>query len=164
MPKLIKNGQILDDTSVILTDSEGNEVHEDGDAIVPLACWLDERHHLKARHTSVGVLLEGDAEPSELKDDLDYLKLIAINFPSFVDGRGYSIARLLRERYGFKGELRAVGDIQRDQLYYLARCGFDSFVIPDGRDAEAALASFNDFSDSYQATVDRPVPLFRRRK
>jgi uncharacterized protein (DUF934 family) len=87
-----------------------------------------------------------------------------VRFTSFTDGRGYSIARLLRERYRWRGELRAIGDIQRDQLYYLHRCGFDAFDLRDGEDVETALAAFNDFSEAYQTAVDRPVPLFRRRE
>ena len=85
-----------------------------------------------------------------------------IDFPQFTDGRGYSHARLLRERYRYAGELRAIGDVQRDQLYYLAQCGFDAFAIPDSRDAEDALQGFVDFSDGYQATAIR-APWFRRR-
>ena len=99
--------------------------------------------------------------------------MIAVNFPQFTDGRGYSTARLLRERYGWKGELRAIGDIQRDQLYYLSRCGFDAFLLNDGLDAaqgdslrsvQNALSAFNDFSEAYQTSADQPVPLFRRRE
>jgi len=91
------------------------------------------------------------------------LAVIAIDFPQFTDGRGYSHARLLRERFGYAGELRAIGDVGRDQLYYLAQCGFDAFAIPDGRDAAAAIAAFADFSDGYQATFSR-TPWFRRRQ
>jgi uncharacterized protein (DUF934 family) len=86
-----------------------------------------------------------------------------VNFPKFTDGRGYSTGRLLRERYGYRGELRAIGDIFRDQLLYLSRCGFDAFVLRPGEDPQAALAAFGDFSEAYQAAVDRPLPLFRRR-
>jgi uncharacterized protein (DUF934 family) len=86
-----------------------------------------------------------------------------VNFPAFGDGRGYSTARLLRERYNYKGELRAFGEITRDHLFYLASCGFDSFVLREGEKPEEALASFDDFSDAYQSSVERPLPLFRRR-
>jgi len=89
--------------------------------------------------------------------------VIAVHFADFTDGRGYSLARNLRERHGFRGELRAVGDVRRDQLYYLAACGFDAFVLRDGEDAHAALAALEDFSDAYQSSVARPNPLFRRR-
>jgi uncharacterized protein (DUF934 family) len=87
-----------------------------------------------------------------------------VKFPSFTDGRGYSVGRLLRERYGWTGELRAVGDIQRDQLFYLARCGFNAFALREGEDVDAALTAFADFSERYQASVDQPLPLFRRRE
>jgi uncharacterized protein (DUF934 family) len=88
---------------------------------------------------------------------------IDVNFPKFGDGRGFSIARLLRERYGYKGELRAVGEVGRDHLYYMEQCGFDAFLLRDGEDANEALAAFDDFSEAYQATTAQPIPLFRRR-
>ena len=91
------------------------------------------------------------------------LGVIAVNFPKYGDGRGYSIARLLRERYGFKGELRAVGVVARDHLQLMAQCGFDSFLLREGEDAQAALAAFDDFSEAYQTSAAQPVPLFRRR-
>ena len=91
------------------------------------------------------------------------LGVIAVNFPKYGDVRGYSIARLLRERYGYKGELRAVGVVARDHLQLMAQCGFDSFLLREGEDAQAALAAFDDFSESYQANAAQPVPLFRRR-
>lgn len=91
------------------------------------------------------------------------LDLIAVHFPKFADGRGYSTASLLRLRYGYTGELRAFGDVGRDQLFYLARVGFDSFLISEGRDAAAALCSFDDFSEVYQSATDQSLPLFRRR-
>jgi uncharacterized protein (DUF934 family) len=86
-----------------------------------------------------------------------------VNFPKFNDGRGFSIGRLLRERYGFRGELRAIGDVLRDQLFFLARCGFDAFALRDDQDVDEALGAFADFSEAYQPALDQPVPLFRRR-
>ena len=88
---------------------------------------------------------------------------IEVNFPKFGDGRGYTIARLLRERYGYKGELRAVGQVARDLLLYMESCGFDAYLLREGEDPQEALAAFEDFSEAYQASVARPVPLFRRR-
>src|SRR3954468_12856452 len=88
---------------------------------------------------------------------------VEINFPKFGDGRGYSLARLLRERHGYKGELRAVGQVARDLLLYMESCGFDSYELREGEDAAEALTGFDDFSDTYQASVTRPAPLFRRR-
>ncbi|MEZ5730485.1 MAG: DUF934 domain-containing protein [Burkholderiaceae bacterium] len=95
--------------------------------------------------------LEPHDEPAELVSDFPRLSLIAVAFPVFTDGRGYSLARVLRDRDGWLGELRAVGDILRDQLFYLARCGFDSFELADGSDAAAAVDAFSDYSVVYQA-------------
>ena len=108
-------------------------------------------------------VLQPTDDPAALAGRLGQLALIAINFPKYGDGRGYSIARLLRERYGYKGELRAVGVVARDQLQQMARCGFDSFLLREGEDAQAALAAFDDFSEAYQASAAQPLPLFRRR-
>ena len=131
-------------------------------AIVPLALWLAHRDALVERG-DIGVRLGPADDPEALAGDVARLPLIAVDFPQFGDGRGYSTARLLREKYGFGGELRAVGDILRDQLYYLRQCGFDTFSLAPGRDIAGALAALDDFSDNYQATVAQPLPLFRRR-
>jgi uncharacterized protein (DUF934 family) len=134
-----------------------------GDIIVPLARWTGERETLLARPGNVGVWLETDTDPAALAPDLAGFKVVAVRFANFTDGRGYTLARLLRERYGYRGELRAIGDILRDQLYYLSRCGFDAFVLRADQNAEQALAAFDDFSEDYQVSVERPDPLFRRR-
>ena len=107
--------------------------------------------------------LEPGDDPARVADRLGAAARVEVNFPSFTDGRGYSIARLLRERYAYQGELRAVGDVQRDHLFYLSRCGFDAFLLRDGQDAEESLCALHDFSEAYQASVERPEPLFRRR-
>ena len=130
--------------------------------LVPLALWLAERDAVLA-HARRAVLLAPADEPADLAADLGLFEMIAVEFPQFTDGRGYSIGRLLRERFGFSGELRAVGDVQRDQLFYLVRCGFDAFVLRADKDPARALDAYRDFSEAYQAAVDQPVPLFRRR-
>jgi uncharacterized protein (DUF934 family) len=107
--------------------------------------------------------LEPTDDPASFADRLGRAARVEVNFPKFGDGRGYSIARLLRERYGYKGELRAVGEVVRDHLYYMENCGFDAFLLREGEDAEEALTGFKDFSEAYPASVTRPVPLFRRR-
>ena len=135
-----------------------------GDVIVPLAVWRAQREQLIAREGGLGVWLAGNDDPEDIAGDLERFDVIAVQFPSFTDGRGYSIGRLLRQRYGWRGELRAFGDVQRDQLSYLTRCGFDAFVLREGEDADVALAAFSDFSEGYQASVERPQPLFRRRE
>jgi uncharacterized protein (DUF934 family) len=133
------------------------------DLIVPLKLWRLRRDDLLARQGRTGVWLESGEGPEALADGLDRIALVAVHFPKFSDGRGFSTARLLRERYGFGGELRAVGDVLRDQLLFLERCGFDAFALRDDQDADGALAAFDDFSDAYQGAVDQPLPLFRRR-
>jgi uncharacterized protein (DUF934 family) len=107
--------------------------------------------------------LEPADDPAAFAHRLGAVSRVEVNFPNFTDGRGYSIARLLRARYGYGGELRAVGDVQRDQLFNLARCGFNAFLLRKDEDADEALAAFDDFSETYQASVDQPQPLFRRR-
>ena len=107
------------------------------------------------------VRLEPADDPAAVA--LEGVARIEVNFPKFGDGRGYSIARLLRERYGYRGELRAVGHITRDLLFFMESCGFDAFELREGENPHEALAAFDDFSESYQASVAWPVPLFRRR-
>ena len=107
--------------------------------------------------------LEPNDDPADFADRLGRVARVEVHFPKFGDGRGFSIGRLLRERYGYKGELRAVGHLTRDHLFFLESCGFDAFELRAGEDAHAALAAFDDFSESYQASVKCPLPLFRRR-
>jgi uncharacterized protein (DUF934 family) len=135
-----------------------------GDVIVPLSAWRRARARLIGREGQTGVWLRGEDEPGDIADDFAHLTVIAVEFSSFTDGRGYSIGRLLRQRYGWQGELRAIGDVQRDQLFYLMRCGFDAFSLREGEDVDVALTAFADFSERYQAGVDQPLPLFRRRE
>jgi len=109
------------------------------------------------------VWLDANEGPEAIADDLQRFAVIAVNFPKFGDGRGYSLARLLRERYGYKGELRAIGDVLHDFLYFMKQCGFDAFALRDDQDVSEALAAFDTFSEGYQTSVLRPAPLFRRR-
>jgi len=140
------------------------QLPERGDVIVPVVAWQALREALLARDSAIGVWLAGDDDPADIAPDLAHFNLVAVQFTSFTDGRGYSIARLLRQRYGWSGELRAIGDIQRDQIFYLARCGFDAFALREGENVDEVLAAFDDFGEAYQAGVDRPLPLFRRRE
>jgi uncharacterized protein (DUF934 family) len=135
-----------------------------GDIIVPLALWRSAREALLARPGRIGVWLDSHEDPAAIAEDLRHIQVVAVNFPKMGDGRGFSTARLLRERYGWKGELRAVGDIFRDQLFFLSSCGFDSFALREGEDPQEALAGFSVFSEAYQGSVERPLPLFRRRQ
>jgi len=163
MPRLIKDGAIIDDRWTLLREASSvADVPRAQAAIVPLALWLQGREALRAR-ADIGVWLKPSDDPEVIAGDCPALPLVAVDFPQFSDGRGYSLARLLRERHGFAGELRAIGDVLRDQIYYLAQCGFNAFAVRADRDIEDALRGFSDFSDNYQATWARPVPLFRRR-
>ena len=107
--------------------------------------------------------LDSHHDSATLADVLPRVALIAINFPKFTDGRGYSIASTLRSRFGYRGELRAIGDVLQDQLFYLQRVGFNAFALRADKDIDSAVKSLGDFSETYQGAVDQPLPLFRRR-
>lgn len=161
MATLIKNKRIAPDSWQLLEPAaEGGlpAVPLTGDWIVPFALWQEQRAQRIQRQGRNGVLLENTDDPRVLEQDFDQLALIAVRFPKFTDGRGYSIARLLR-RLGWKGELRAVGDVLRDQLFYMTRCGFDAFALRADQDAQSALTAFSDFSLAYQPAIDDGVRL-----
>ena len=164
MQRIIKNNEVIDETwHLVPKDTSFDEISNCDDLIVPLAMWREHGHALKARDGGLGVWLDSDEEAEEIGKDVANFQVIALNFPAFTDGRSYSNARLLRDRYGFKGELRAIGDVLRDQLFYLHRCGFDAFAIRADKDPYEALAGLKDFSVTYQSSTDEPMPLFRRR-
>ncbi|WP_293776596.1 DUF934 domain-containing protein [uncultured Oxalicibacterium sp.] len=132
-----------------------------GKVIVPLTVWQAQNATLSQRD-DIGVWLASDERPEALKDDVAKLKMIAVEFPKFADGRGYSIAFNLRARHGYEGELRAFGDVLRDQLFYMQRVGFNSFAVRADRDVNDAIKGLSDFSESYQQSWDKKSPLFRR--
>jgi uncharacterized protein (DUF934 family) len=160
MPQLIKDGAFIEDRWTLLREALSDGAPLAAYSIVPLAYWLASRSELGARG-DVGVWLAPADDPALLGADAATLPLVAVDFPKFADGRGYSTGRLLRERFAFAGELRAVGDIQRDQLYYLYQVGFDALAVRDGNDQRSMLAALRDFSDGYQLT-NRRTPWFRR--
>ena len=159
--RIILDGRIVDDAWQIV--EAGAALPPSGDIVVSLASWQEQRALLAARDARTGVWLKPDDEPGLLASDTSTLPMIAVQFPQFADGRGYSTARLLRQRYGFGGELRAIGEVLRDQLFYLQRVGFNAFAIKEGKSIDDALKAFGDFSESYQSAVDQPTPLYRRR-
>jgi uncharacterized protein (DUF934 family) len=161
MAKLINQQRLLTDQWVRIDDAA--ELPPLAPLIVSLGRWQRDRLLLVARQAPLGVELATHDEASVIAPVLEKFGLIAVHFPKFTDGRGYSIARTLRERFGFRGELRATGDVLRDQLFNLARVGFDTFALRADQDIEASLAAFKDFSEAYQVSVERPIPLFRRR-
>lgn len=129
--------------------------------VLPLAAVLAQPEVLDGL-PAFGLLLAADDDPHGAAPWLARAALIAVAFPNFADGRGYSTAVLLRTRLGWTGDLRAVGDVLRDQLFYLRRVGFTSFALRADRSAHDALAAFADFSDSYQGSVEPALPAFRR--
>lgn len=167
MAQLIKNGAAAADTWTTLELSEG-EAPETvalpaGDVIFPLAVWQARKAEIAAR-PRIGLLLQSADRVEDVADDLASFAVIAVHFPKFVDGRGYSTAALLRQRYGYTGELRAVGDVLHDQLFFMRRVGFDSYALKDGKNlAYAVDAGFKPFSDAYQGATDQAQPYFRRR-
>ena len=166
MPTLIKDRRPTADSWQRLSrkpDGTLPALPERGAFIVPLVLWLERREQLLERPGPLGVWLDSHEQPEVIAQDVDRFDVIAVNFPKFQDGRGFSIARLLRERFGYKGELRAVGHLTRDHLYYMEGCGFNAFELREGEDPREALAAFSDFSDAYQTSVKQPLPLFRRR-
>jgi uncharacterized protein (DUF934 family) len=163
MPQLIKNRAVADDRYVLLREAASlTDVPSEAPAIVPLALWQKERGALLARG-NVGILLAPTDDPAAIATDAATVPIVAVDFPKSGDGRGFSTARLLRERYRFRGELRAVGDVLRDQLFALRECGFDAFLIRADRSAADALAGLYDFESVYAPTTHTPQPWFRRR-
>jgi uncharacterized protein (DUF934 family) len=132
----------------------------DGD-VLPLAAYLalDGAQH-SAR---VGVWLAAGEDVAALASVVATVPLIAVEFPTFRDGRGYSSATLLRRRYHFTGELRAIGDVLVDQVFFMKRVGFSTFALRADQSKDAAQAALKTFSDAYQASVDQPLPHYRRR-
>lgn len=160
MPSLIEDGRVVTDDWTLIED--GADAADSNRIIVPAAFAAAHAIQLFRNDREIGVWLAGDAEPDEIVGLLNRIKLIAIRFPAFNDGRGLSLAVLLRNRYGFTGELRAIGEVHEDLLHYMRRCGFDSFQLPDGRDPAVALSALHSLSDFYQGSVVDPRPAFRR--
>ena len=168
MAQLIKNKSVTVDSWKTLELAEGETPEAvalpPGDVIFPLSVWQARRTEIISTHKRIGLLLKGYDRVEDVAGDLEYFIVIAIDFPKFVDGRGYSTASLLRQRYKFQGELRAVGDVLHDQLFYMRRVGFDSYALKDGKNALIAIdKGFSTFGEAYQTATDQPIPHFRRR-
>lgn len=136
-----------------------------GKVLVPVQVWKLQRTQLLARLNSqhdIGVWFASDEQAKHLGEDIALFSVIGIDFPKFADGRGYSTAYNLRTRFGFKGQLRALGDVLRDQLFFMQRVGFNAFEVRADKNIHDALKSLSDFSSPYQTSVDKKNPLFRR--
>jgi len=160
--RMIKQRKIVDDSWVHALSTE--QLPPDGtDVFVSTALWRQARDQLLSRSARLGLRLASDDGPEDFADDLQHFAAVAVEFPKFTDGRGYSTGRLLRDRYQFSGELRAVGAVLRDQLAYMERCGFDAFELQSNKDLDEALGGFDEIGVKYQGASDDPRPLFRRR-
>lgn len=163
MPAIIKNTEVIDDQWTLLSaDAELSEALNTAQPIIPLALWQQHKSQLQSIKP-LGVWLESHQVVEDLSEDLQQFAVIALNFPVFTDGRHFSSARLLRERYGYSGEIRAIGDVLRDQLFFMQRCGFDAYAIRSDRCPTDALKSLTELSVTYQAAYDQNLPLYRRR-
>jgi uncharacterized protein (DUF934 family) len=158
--------QIIKDREIV----ENNWTHLDdeaelvaGNITVSLTRWQEQHETLEKHQGGLGLRLSGDDPLEEIVPELDKFSLIVLIFPVFTDGRCYSFARLLRDRFGYMGEIRAQGDVLRDQLFYMWQCGINSFELANPNRINDALSAFDDFSESYQTTALRPEPLYRRR-
>ncbi len=149
---LLKDGRIVDDAWIAVGDAD--PIPADKPVIVGLDRWTRERAGLLGRNAPLGIRLKSSEPPEQIAADLARFALVALEFPYFKDGRAYSYARLLRERYGYKGELRAVGHVLRDQYLFMARCGFDAFEVKDAKAVDAFKQAMAEFSVFYQPTAD----------
>lgn len=159
---LLKDGKITDDPWVAV--EEGDAIPADGPIVFPLTVWRAQREALIARGGPLGIRLASDEPPSEIAEDISHFALCALEFPKFTDGRAYSYARLLRERHGFGGELRAVGDVLLEQLHFMHRSGFDAFEIPSDHAEQDWVVAQADMDVWYQPTADgRPTAMSLRK-
>jgi uncharacterized protein (DUF934 family) len=165
MREIIKHRTVVSDDWTVLRLTEGDTPESievpAGKVIVPLTVWKAQREKLQGR-ADLGVWFASSERPEELKGELGNFQVIAVDFPKFADGRGYSIAYNLRARLGYTGELRAIGDVLRDQLFYMHRVGFDAFAVREDKNIHDALKGLTDFSETYQSSWDQKNPLFRR--
>jgi uncharacterized protein (DUF934 family) len=162
---LIKNNALVNDEWTVLRLHEGEAADSvivpAGKVIVPLPVWNCQHEVLQGRK-ELGLWLAGFERAEDIPDDVQRFPVIAVDFHKYTDGRGYTLAYRLRNQYGYRGELRAMGDVLRDQLFYLQRVGFDTFAVRADKDINDALNGLKDFSLSYQASTDDARPLYRR--
>lgn len=161
--KVIKNGTVNDNGYVHLAEAEELTVSNlpDGNISLPLEFWLANKADLVGRSA---VQLAADQTVHDIEQHLEQIDLVVLPIVNFVDGRSYSHAHLLRTRYHYQGEIRAVGDVHFDQLDFLQRCGCDAFEVTDEEDQQAALDAFKEFSEVYQPAADGKPLIFSRRR
>lgn len=164
--KLLSNGAVVFDHWQILDDNTEITKASDipaGKVIVSLTHWRDFHATLSTRGSDkLGLLLQSDQSPRLIANELGQVSVVAINFPVFTDGRGYTYARELREQFGFEGEIMAVGDVLIDQLFAMRRCGFSTFILRKEEDVDIAKHYLSTFTFPYQGAVDDPRPIWHR--
>ena len=159
--RIIKDGEVVSNHWQLIS-KDSTTLPEGEHLILPLALWLTHESTLTARK-DIAVWFDSEEFPDTAwAEKLKKLPLIAIHFPIFTDGRGFTTARLLRQRFDYHGEIRAFGHVLREQMCYMKRCGFNRFVLAEHINLEEAVESLNDFTEYYQTSVDQPQPLFRR--
>ncbi len=158
---LVKDDALVADTWTRLDD---DAAMIDGPVVISLERWLNERDVLSSRNGPLGIVLTSHETPEQISDDLGRFSLICLEFPRFTDGRAYSHARKLRERFGYTGELRAVGNVLRDQFLFMQRCGFDAFEVADGTALEDWLRATTEISVAYQSAADRRATAMAQRQ
>lgn len=167
MPLINAENLIQNDPWVLVQGEQGAEqlqaeIGTGSSLIVEWALWQDNAEQLKARTAPVAVLINGATDMDALAAELAQFELVAIDFPSFADGRGFSQARLLRQRLNFSGEIRAVGDVTWDRLRYMHRCGFDTFTIAEDRYDDGIFKAFTEINVCLQGAADDPRPIYRQ--
>jgi uncharacterized protein (DUF934 family) len=159
--RLVKAGRVIADRFVRVPDDAA--IPDDVPVIVPAARWLADADELGRRSAPTGIVWPNNRKVAELAPHLDRLALVALVFPTFKDGRAFSQARLIRERYGFRGELRATGQVLRDQFLFLLRAGFDAFEVTKDADTAAFAQAERRYSVFYQPTGDGRATALRAR-
>lgn len=152
---ILKHGALQPNEWQELSDDAA--LPDSGSIIVSLDRWRRDEASLRGSNREIGVRLQNTQSPLALADDIDRLSLIVIEFPKFSDGRAFSQARLLRDRLGFTGEIRAVGNVLRDQYLFMTRCGIDAVELPEGTPIEGFLEALGEFSVWYQPAADERV-------
>ncbi len=161
---ILRDGALVQDDWTLVEDGRTDIELAGGKVIVTLARWRTEGKALAASHEAVGVLVPNTADIEAVYPEISDRKLIALQFPVFTDGRALSQAVVLRKRLGFKGELRAIGDVIQDLVFWLGRCGFDSIVPRQDQNLEACRAALDELTVAYQATADEHTPVWVRRR
>lgn len=158
---LIKNGAFADDSWIDVSD---DEALTDQASVVSLQRWQNETEALRARNAPLGLQLNAGESPEAIADDVDQFDLIKLNFPVFKDGRAYSYARMLRQRYGYSRELRATGNVLRSQLQFMHRVGFDAYEVDDRITPKVYAEEINKLHEVYQPSADSRSTVIGKRR